>query len=271
MSDSEELTSTSSEMRIENIDPELDIRSDLFNPLKALLSPEIQIPIKDAPQYNNVAQYESAMRRQQTGETTTKQHAAPKMPSKSYRQEIELHKRRFLPHQEMVKGRGKSARHTRNLLTKMSGDCDGPTNMLKQWKEQQKRVKIFTRNAVTINGHVTGFIEAFDKHWNIVLTNVFEVWTRKKYHHTCKATTIVNDDNDDTDAESQLKVCLQRLQHLNITIPSLNVKSINRKRVECSRNVQKLLIRGEQIATIILDTTQHQTMETGNGNKTRPK
>lgn len=70
-SDSEELTSVSNEMRIENIDPELDIRSDLFNPLKALLSPEIQIPIKDAPQYNNVAQYESAMKRQQTGESVS--------------------------------------------------------------------------------------------------------------------------------------------------------------------------------------------------------
>lgn len=70
MSDSEE-SSTSSEMRIENIDPELDIRSELFNPLKALLSPEIQIPIKDAPYYNNVAHYESAMKRQQTGESVS--------------------------------------------------------------------------------------------------------------------------------------------------------------------------------------------------------
>lgn len=71
MCDPEELASTSNEMRIENIDPELDIRSELFNPIKALLSPEIQIPIKDAPQYNNVAHYESAMRKQQTGESVS--------------------------------------------------------------------------------------------------------------------------------------------------------------------------------------------------------
>lgn len=67
MSDPEKQASSSNDMRIENIDPELDIRSELFNPIKALLSPEIQIPIKDAPLYNNVAHYESAMRKQQTG------------------------------------------------------------------------------------------------------------------------------------------------------------------------------------------------------------
>ncbi|XP_031640081.1 U7 snRNA-associated Sm-like protein LSm11 [Contarinia nasturtii] len=266
MSESKEMSSSSSdEMKIENIDPELDIRSEFFNPLKALLSPEIQIPIKDAPQYNNVAQYESEMRKQESGgPSSTKQHAAPKIPPISYRQEIELHKRRFLPHQEMVKGRGKSVRYTRNLLLKMSEDTTGPTNMLKQWKDQRKRIKIFTRNAIAINGYVTGFIEAFDKHWNIVLIDVFEVWKRKKYHYSSKAVISNDGDNDET----QLATCLQRLRCLKITLPALNVKSVNRKQVECSRNVSKLLIRGEQIATIILDRDN----ETGNGTKnTTPK
>lgn len=66
MSDADELVSGSCEHEIDNIDPELDIRSELFNPLKALLSPEIKISIKDAPMYNNVAQYESEMRKSQT-------------------------------------------------------------------------------------------------------------------------------------------------------------------------------------------------------------
>lgn len=97
--------------------------------------------------------------------------AAPKVPTKSYREEIEQHQRRFLPHQglclcysnaynfqttpvagiflfhfpfaEMVKGRGKSARQTRNLLLKMSSDkLIGPLSVLKEWKDQQKRVKV---------------------------------------------------------------------------------------------------------------------------------
>lgn len=58
------------------------------------------------------------------------------------------------------------------------------------------------------------------------------------------------DDNDDDELYAE---CMQRLKMLNIARPTIAVKSLNRKLVECSRNVPKLLIRGEQIATIILD------------------
>lgn len=102
-------------------------------------------------------------------------------------------------------------------------------------------------------------IEAFDKHWNIVLTDVFEVWKRKKFHHCTKAAiTTATDDSD------RLAMCMERLKMLKITLPAVSVKSISRKHVECSRNVPKLLIRGEQIATIILDRRDN---ESGNGNK----
>lgn len=122
------------------------------------------------------------------------------------------------------------------------------------------------RNVTTINGHATGFIEMLDKHWNIVLTDVHEVWHRKKFHYCPKAIMQSDADNDDAD-DQQMTVCMQRLKMLNITIPSVKVKSINRRQVECSRNVPKLLIRGEQIAIIILDTNN----DTGNGNKIQPK
>lgn len=70
MSESKELASTSSDTKSDDLqsqvtDPELDIRSEYFNPLKALLSPELHMPIKDAPMYNNIAHYESTMKRQQ--------------------------------------------------------------------------------------------------------------------------------------------------------------------------------------------------------------
>lgn len=99
-----------------------------------------------------------------------------------------------------------------------------------------------------MNGHTTGFIEAFDKHWNIVLSDVVEVWRRKKFHYCPKAVIFHGDSRDE-----QYDICIQRLEVLNITIPTIVVKSLNRKLVECTRNVPKLLIRGEQIATIILD------------------
>lgn len=49
----------------------------------------------------------------------------------------------FLLNSEMVKGRGKNARQTRNLLLKMASDkLEGPISILKEWKDQRKRVKV---------------------------------------------------------------------------------------------------------------------------------
>lgn len=67
MSESNELfPSVGEQENYQDFDPELNIRSELFNPLKALLSPETPIPVENAPQYNNVAHYESALKRQST-------------------------------------------------------------------------------------------------------------------------------------------------------------------------------------------------------------
>lgn len=122
-------------------------------------------------------------------------------------------------------------------------------------------MQIFTRNVTTINGYVTGIIEAFDKHWNIVLIEVFEVWKRKKFHCCSKAvmkSPQQYDDDNDTNSDNRYEKelfneCMQRLKMLKIAPPTIAVKSLNRRMVECSRNVPKLLIRGEQIATVILD------------------
>lgn len=41
------------------IDPELDFRSERFNPLKALYSPDTPATIKNVKLYDNLAQFES--------------------------------------------------------------------------------------------------------------------------------------------------------------------------------------------------------------------
>lgn len=71
MSESKETASTSAESvdgenKKPEIDPELDIRSEHFNPLRALYAPEIFIPVKNPPLYNNLAHFESAMKRRET-------------------------------------------------------------------------------------------------------------------------------------------------------------------------------------------------------------
>lgn len=44
------------------VDPELDIRSAQFNPLKALYASSVPLPNENAPIYDNISQYESAMK-----------------------------------------------------------------------------------------------------------------------------------------------------------------------------------------------------------------
>lgn len=40
--------------------------------------------------------------------------------------------------------------------------------------------QIWTRNDRGIRGYVLAYLIAFDKHWNLALEEVTEVWTRRK-------------------------------------------------------------------------------------------
>lgn len=40
-------------------------------------------------------------------------------------------------------------------------------------------LKVYTRNARGIRGHVEAYVAAFDKHWNLALEDCFETWSRK--------------------------------------------------------------------------------------------
>ena len=45
---------------------------------------------------------------------------------------------------------------------------EGPMSTLRDAFHQRKRVRVFIRSAASVRGHCTGFIVAFDKHWNLV-------------------------------------------------------------------------------------------------------
>lgn len=116
------------------------------------------------------------------------------------------------------------------------------------------QLQILLRNETTINGYVTGFVEAYDKHWNIALSNVVHVWKRMKPHF-CTTPMSTNTHGDADDGQS-MNECMRRLQRLGINVPAINVKSINRKFAECTRSVPQLVVRGEHIAIIYSDVSQ---------------
>ncbi|KAG4079855.1 hypothetical protein HA402_014986 [Bradysia odoriphaga] len=234
----------------ETDDPTLDITSEHFDPLKALYAKNVKVPYKNAKVYDNLSQYESAINKSKTTGKQTTNHStnAESAPSSSNTQtkakrfdvSDEPVVRRFLPHQQMIKGHRKE-KHSRNILKKIEKGFGGPIDSLKVYMAERKRVKIYTRKEHGIRGDVTGFIESFDKHWNIVLSDVCEVWTRKKINF-CDA------------ADGSPEDCSRKLKQLKLQFPTVHVKSLNRKYVQCTRNVPQLMVRGEQVALVMLDS-----------------
>lgn len=53
-------------------------------------------------------------------------------------------------------------------------------NCLELIKTSYLILQVYTRSAASIRGFCVGFVEAFDKHWNVVLKDVFETWNRPR-------------------------------------------------------------------------------------------
>lgn len=79
----------------------------------------------------------------------------------------------------------------------------------------------------------------------MVVSDVLEVWKRRKAHY-CQPAAQLSSTPDD---------CARRLKKLNITVPIVAVKSLNRKNIECSRRVAELLVRGENVVCVMLAET----------------
>lgn len=150
----------------------------------------------------------------------------------------------------MVKGTGPRARSKRNILLKLAEPHEGPLGLLKTYMDTRTRVKIYTRKEKGVRGYITGVVEAFDKHFNIALSDCYEKWRRRKYKYS-----------PNVQAYGTPEDMNYRIKRLGIKIPEITVKSLNRKYVECTRNVSQLMIRGEQVVLITVDQCD------GKGNK----
>ncbi|KAL6266578.1 hypothetical protein P5V15_003425 [Pogonomyrmex californicus] len=206
----------------ETSDESLDAKSEKFDPLKALYSPKMRL-ISSAPMYDNIAKFESILK-------------GVKGPTKSDKSDApESSRRRFLPHQEPVPGRKqKDLFEQKNLLTKMQKTL-GPLGMLHGCMENKIRVRVYTRNARGIRGHVEAYVVAFDKHWNLALEDCFEVWSRKVKR---KAPALGAD---------AVKVELSE----NDVPTATMVTKIEGKTETLERHVPQMLLRGEQVAIIV--------------------
>ncbi|GBN86051.1 hypothetical protein AVEN_203958-1 [Araneus ventricosus] len=55
-----------------------------------------------------------------------------------------------------------------------------PLNVLYECLKEDKKIKIWTRNFEEIRGICAGYVVAFDKHWNMILSDLDEVYLKPK-------------------------------------------------------------------------------------------
>ena len=135
--------------------------------------------------------------------------------------------------------RGKKAKFTRNIFSRMES-AKGPLSLLKKFKLEKTRAKIYIRKEHGIRGFVTGFIEIFDKHLNIALTDCIEQWKRRKFKFSENKVALLGEPKD----------CSQLLARMGIEVPIITTKSIDRKYVECTRRIPQMMLRGEEVVLI---------------------
>lgn len=239
---SEELTGEES-INIEDYDPELDFYSDTFNPLKALKSVEVRLPAPEARPFDNLAKYESVYLKERAGNERIQNRQLKDAKDKDEEEAGPSNMypgRRFLPHQMPILST-RRLRPAKNVLVALEEPAEslGPLSLLKMCLEEKLTVKIWTRHLNGIRGYCTGKVLLFDKHWNVCLENVHEIWTRPKKRKRPAF--------DGVPAPTAAD-----LAHRKIHPPSVTILKANKKFETCERNVDQLLIRGEQIAVIVV-------------------
>ncbi|CAG0883606.1 unnamed protein product [Darwinula stevensoni] len=155
---------------------ELDLTSETFNPLKALRADSVEIPIPRAKIYDNLDQFRRHVLEGQASVGVPRPGGSSKSAKKLQKPQC-LHsgtaeETPTLPEKE-------STVQKRNVLTRMKSYSCGPLGRLREIVDQRKRVRVWTRNYKEMRGHCTGFLIIFDKHWNLVLVDVEEVFQRK--------------------------------------------------------------------------------------------
>lgn len=157
--------------------------------------------------------------------------------------EEEKSQRRFQEHQMAIKTKAKiKNKHTRNIITQML-NAVGPLKALDGYIASGERIHVVVRKEKGIKGFVEGVLRLYDRHWNLLLTEVEECYTHRK-HTFCEDNIVLPTSEDNRED------CSQRLRELGIKLPKQIVKSLNRKTVEIRRFLPQLLLRGEQVVLV---------------------
>ncbi|XP_063972809.1 U7 snRNA-associated Sm-like protein LSm11 [Diachasmimorpha longicaudata] len=201
-------------------DESIDLTAQNFNALKALYSPKTVVPVPGAPTYDNLTKWESVY----NGISA----------KKNVKKEDTVGFQRFSQYRGLTQGNreAKPIESYKNVLGTMQNAC-GPLQVLYHCMQNKTRVKVYTRGAKGIRGHVEAYVAAFDKHWNLALEDCLEVWTRK------------------VKRKAPALGMPKKLVSIDEDIPKVIVKESNGKTETLERHVPQMLLRGEQVAVVV--------------------
>jgi small nuclear ribonucleoprotein (snRNP)-like protein len=134
------------------------------------------LPDPTAPMYLNLHHYDKAVAASTMKEEEEDNPLPPKEEEEESSLKFPITGRRFLPHQMPVYNPRVEALNT----IKVMEIIQGPLAALRLAMNEKRRVKVWTRRDTGMRGFLVGFIEAFDKHWNLALRDVDEVFYRKR-------------------------------------------------------------------------------------------
>lgn len=165
---------------------DVDVCSEKFNPLLALYSPTVKLPFPSAKRFNNVAEYESALK---GGRGRAKPENVEKRRRKAMKgvvdqERIERLKKLMVnnpvPESEDGEGSGTQRRRkgkpVKNVLTRMPLCQGSPLGELYRFVQERIRVKVHIRTFKGLRGVCSGFIVAFDRFWNLAMVDVDETY-----------------------------------------------------------------------------------------------
>jgi small nuclear ribonucleoprotein (snRNP)-like protein len=179
----------------------LDFRSPHFNPLLALNTPGVIPPIPNARPLDNISAFRNLLPQAHPDHRDRAKRSTTPVPAKAssrrattstVKQEIDLDSSTTINVMASTTVDEKAAAATSHeqYTTKAQQDplqvvmalavgehAKGPMSLLMRLYKENRRVCIMIRNVNSIRGVCTGLLKAFDKHFNVILTDVTEEYT----------------------------------------------------------------------------------------------
>ncbi|XP_017214640.3 U7 snRNA-associated Sm-like protein LSm11 [Danio rerio] len=180
-----ESTGQNPETDEDDVETKLDIRSDKFDPLLALYSPQVPLPYPNIKCFNNIAEYESFMKggRGRAKPENVEKRLRKAQKGKADPERIERLKRLMVNNPVPEEGEGSGVKRpprqrktAKNVLTRMPLHTGSPLGQLNRCVQEKIRVKVHIRTFKGLRGVCSGFVVAFDKFWNLAMVDVDETY-----------------------------------------------------------------------------------------------